>query len=139
MVGRESQLLRLRVARRNWASELVDRTVVPWTKPGALVTTDEWAGYRPLVRAGRRHAAVSHNRGEHARDDDGDGVREVHCNTLEGIWAGLRNVLRPFRGVSKAYLEQYVKVFQWAYNTKRITGEFIRAMLFKKKSTKRGT
>ena len=30
-----------------------------------------------------------------ARDDDGDGIREVHCNTLEGLWTGLRNFLRP--------------------------------------------
>jgi hypothetical protein len=35
---------------------------------------------------------------EWARDDNGDGVREVHCNTLEG----LRNFLRPFRGVNKS-------------------------------------
>jgi len=36
-----------------------------------------------------------------ARDDDGDGIREVHVNTIEGLWTGLRNFLRPFRGVSK--------------------------------------
>jgi len=52
-----------------------------------------------LPKEGRRHAAVSHVRYEWARDDDGDGVREVHCNTLEGLWTGLRNFLRPFSGV----------------------------------------
>jgi transposase len=46
-----------------------------------------------------------------ARDEDGDGVNEVHCNTLEGIWTGLRNYLRKFRGVNKTYLAQYVAVF----------------------------
>ena len=27
----------------------------------------------------------------------------VHCNTMGGEWTGLRNFLRPFRGVSKWY------------------------------------
>ncbi|MBX6316079.1 MAG: hypothetical protein IRY99_24675 [Isosphaeraceae bacterium] len=45
------------------------------------------------------------------RDDDSDGVREVHVNTLEGLWTGLRNFLRPFRGVNKGYLYQYVAMF----------------------------
>jgi hypothetical protein len=72
---------------------------------------------------------VDQNRGEFARDDDGDGVREVHCNTLEGIWTGLRNFLRPFRGVNKAYLEQYIIIFEWAYNLKTVTDEFLRVLL----------
>jgi hypothetical protein len=40
-----------------------------------------------------------------ARDDDGDGegIREVHINTSEGFWVGLRNFLRPFRGVNKVF------------------------------------
>jgi len=92
--------------------ELIDATVLPATGPGAMVYTDEWNGYKPLARCGRRHATVNHNRGEFARDDDGDGVRKVHCSTLEGIWTGLRNFLRPFRDVNKVYLEQYVIMFQ---------------------------
>ena len=63
-----------------------------------------------------------------ARDDD-DGVREVHDNTLEGLWTGLRNYLRPFRGVNKEYLHQYVAIFEWSYNVKRATPEFLRAIL----------
>jgi hypothetical protein len=34
---------------------------------------------------GRRHATVCHTAGEWARDDDGDGIREVHDNTLAWI------------------------------------------------------
>jgi transposase len=104
VVGRECGRLALRVGRRNWAAELVHQTVVPRTRPGATAYTDEWSGYKPLRAAGRGHAAVRHNAGEWARDDDGDGVREVHGNTPEGLWTGLRNFLRPFRGVSKKYL-----------------------------------
>jgi hypothetical protein len=53
---------------------------------------------------GRSRAAVSDLAGEWARDDDGDGIREVHVNKLEGLWTGFRNFLRLFRGVNKVYL-----------------------------------
>ena len=99
------------------------------TWPMVDVNTDEWQGYNGLPSMGRRRATVCHADHEWARDDDGDGVREVHCNTLEGLWTGLRNFLRPFRGVHKKYLHQYVAMFQWSYNVKRATPQFIRAML----------
>ena len=41
----------------------------------------------------------------------------------------MRNFLRPFRGVNKIYLYQYVVIFQWRYNLKEVTGRFIRALL----------
>ena len=44
----------------------------------------------------RGHATVKHSKKEWARDD-GDGIREVHSNTIEGTWTGLKNFLRPFR------------------------------------------
>jgi transposase len=74
-------------------------------------------------------ATACHAEREWARDDDGDGVREVHCKTLEGLWTGLRNFLRPFRDVSKKYLDQYVAIFEWGYNVKQASLEFLRALL----------
>lgn len=101
------------------------------TEAGAVVYTDEWGGYNGLPQVGRGHATVCHTPGERewARDGDGDGVREVHDNTLEGLWAGLRTFLRPFRGVSKWRLGQYVAVFQWVHNLKVATAENLRRML----------
>jgi hypothetical protein len=55
--------------------------------------------------------------------------REVHCNTMEGTWTGLRNFLRAFRGVHKKYLAQYVAVFEWAHNLKRVTDDFLRLIM----------
>ncbi len=49
-----------------------------------------------------------------------DGVREVHVNTIEGFWQGLRNFLRRFRGVSKWTLSNYVALYQFTYNARRI-------------------
>lgn len=101
------------------------------TADGAMVYTDEWNGYNKLSEQRRGHATVSHTPGqrEWARDDDGDGIREVHDNTLEGLWAALRTFLRPFRGVSKHYLSQYVAVFQWAYNLKEAIPATVRILL----------
>jgi len=92
------------------------------------VNTDEWGAYNHLAEADRKHATVCHHDKEWARDDDGDGVREVHCNTIEGIWTGLRNFLRPFRGVSKHYLAAYIAVFEWAHNVKVVTVGVVQAM-----------
>ncbi len=128
MVGRESGQVRLTVAAHS-DGETLRGVVGEATRPGATVNTDEWGGYTGLTAMGRGHATVCHKAGEWARDDDGDGVREVHDNTLEGLWTGLRNFLRPFRGVSKKYLHQYVAMFEWGYNVKRATASFLRALL----------
>ena len=60
-----------------------------------------------------------------ARDDDRDGIREVHTNTTEGMWTGLRNFLRPFRGVSKWFLSGYVAIHEFHVNLKAISLDFI--------------
>ncbi len=99
------------------------------TWPMVAVNTDEWQGYDGLPWMGRFRSTVCHAEREWARDDDGDGIREVHVNTLEGLWTGMRNFLRTFRGVSKKYLYQYVAMFEWGYNVKRATPVFLWAIL----------
>jgi hypothetical protein len=41
----------------------------------------------------------------------------------------VRNFLRPFRGVSKWFLAQYVALFQWSYNLKSVLDEFLRVLV----------
>ena len=135
MVGRESGTLRLTVTERS-DGETLQRVVRRATWPMVAVNTDEWQGYNGLPGTGRLRSTVCHAEREWARDDDGDGIREVHCNTLEGIRTGLRNFLRPFRGVNKVYLEQYVIIFEWCHNLKRCTDEFLRVLLGCKGSIK---
>jgi len=48
---------------------------------------------------------------------------------MEGIWTGLRNFLRPFRGVSKWYMSQYVAIFEWGHNIKEFIDVFLGNML----------
>ena len=63
------------------------------------------------------------------RDDDSDGVREVHSNRIEGFWLGLRNYLRPFRGVSKWCLDSYLAFYQGMHNYRRDVLGFLRKLL----------
>ncbi len=133
VVGRDSGKLRLEVVHRSGRAQLEPR-VLACTVAGTTVYTDEWKAYDRLAECDRPHSTVCHDPRreggpEFARDDDGDGVREVHCNTLEGTWTGLRNFLRKFRGVSKIYLGQYIAIFEWICNIKAVTQEFIRTML----------
>jgi hypothetical protein len=59
------------------------------------------------------------------RNDDGDGVREVHCTTGEGTGAGLRTFLRPFRGVHQAYLHYDGATYAALVNAKRVSPALI--------------
>lgn len=120
--------MHLSVARRSTRADLEPR-VLAHTRPGGTVHTDEWGAYNHLAESNREHATVNHGQREWARDEDGDGVREVHCNTMEGCWTGLRNFLRTFRGVSKKYLQQYAAIHEWAFRLKAATAPFLRTLL----------
>jgi transposase len=124
-VGRETGQVRLRVV-RNTQGQTLRAHVQQFTKEGTHVYTDEYDGYNHLERP---RATVTHGQGEWARDDDGDGIREVHTNTCEGLWAGLRTFLRPFRGVHKRFLSGYVAMHEFRVNLKRISVTFIAALV----------
>src|SRR5262245_38141510 len=90
-----------------------------------ILYTDGLASY---VGALAEHHTVNHSIHEWARDDDGDGIREVHCNTCEGAGAALRTALRVFRGVHQDNLHLYVVTFETMTNAKRITPSVVRRM-----------
>jgi transposase-like protein len=99
--------------------------VEQFTLPTTHVHTDEWRGYQALDRP---HSTVCHAH-EWARDDDGDGIREVHINTVEGMWTLVRNFMRLFRGVHKKYLPGYLAICEFHINLKRITPAFVAALV----------
>ena len=112
VVGRESEQVRLTVVEHSDSATL-QAVVRRATWPMATVHPEEWPGYNCLPTMGRDHATVCHAAGEWTRDDDGDGIRGVHTKTLEGLWTGLRNFLRPFRGVHKEDLYPDAAIFEW--------------------------
>lgn len=116
-MSRETKKVHLRVVRDSSATSLMP-AVEEETKPGTHVMTDEWRSYSQVSKIERSHSTVCHGQREWARDDDGDGINEVHTNSIEGFWTALRNFLRPFRGVSKKYLQGYISVVEWCWNRK---------------------
>ena len=128
MWGRESKQIRLEVclgARINQIQPLINAR----TQKGCLVNTDQSGAYNRVSSNQRKHKTVNHGIGEFARDEDGDGFYEVHCNSCEGLWTGVRNFLRKFRGVSKKYLAQYIAIFENNFNRKNHVHNLCRAML----------
>jgi transposase-like protein len=79
----------------NLLANVKQKTIEPLIKdtimPGTLVYTDEYRIYARLDVWGYDHKSVNHGRGEYARDEDGDGLCEVHVNTMEGFWSLLRS------------------------------------------------
>jgi transposase-like protein len=124
-MGRQSRQVRMRVVQNTKGSTLCP-FVEKFTKANATLYTDEYDSYNRLKRI--RHT-VCHSQNEWARDDDGDGIREVHVNSNEGGWTGLRNFLRPFRGVHKKYLPGYVAIHEFAVNQKCVSPEFIASIV----------
>lgn len=92
---------------------------------GTILYTDAWqrdhGSHTP-------HATVCHGAREWARDDDGDGVREVHGHTCEGAGAALRTSLRAFRGVHQQSLHLDVATDEAMVKTQRVTPYLIRRM-----------
>ncbi|MEZ4526660.1 MAG: transposase, partial [Desulfobacterales bacterium] len=68
---------------------------------------------------GYEHRSVNHGNSEYARDEDGDGFREVHVNTMEGFWSLLRTWLRPHRGISQDKLPLHLGFFEFIHNTRK--------------------
>lgn len=124
-VGRDSGHVRLRVVEDTKQTTLRAH-VEQFTSQGTHVYTDEYDSYNTVDRP---RSMVAHGCKEWARDDDGDGIREVHTNTTEGMWSGLRTFLRVFRGVSKHFLRGYVAIHEFRINLKRVTVAFISSLV----------
>ena len=117
MIARGGQCF-LRLCGNVWQT-----TIQPWItkviQQGSAVKTDEYSIYACLPAWGCVHVTVNHSEGEYARDADGDGVNEVHVNTMEGLWSLLRSWLRPHRGISQHYLPLYIGFFQAIHNIRQ--------------------
>ena len=84
-----------------------------------VINTDEYSIYNKVAQWGYTHKTVCHSDGEYARDDDGDGINEVHVNTQEGIWSVLRSWIRPHRGIAMKNLPTYIGFFEFVFNTRK--------------------
>jgi hypothetical protein len=82
-----------------------------------------------LMYGGYTHKSVNHGRGEYARDEDGDGLCEVHVNTMEGFWSLLRSWLRPHRGISQEKLPLHLGFFEFVHNARKRGKALLHALI----------
>lgn len=118
---------------RIWMLDNVQRrTIEPiiekFVKAGSKVYTDEYNIYDWLSKT-YEHQRVNHSQGEFARDDDGDGIKEVHVNTMEGFWSLLRPWLRPHRGISQERLPFYLGFFEFLHNVRKRGNQALAALI----------
>lgn len=125
MIGRQTRQVRIRVM-KNTQGKTLCPFVEKFTVEKATLYTDEYDSYNRIKRS---RSTVCHSKNEWARDDDGDGIREVHINSNEGCWTGLRNFLRTFRGVHKKYLAGYVAIHEFSVNHKAVSPAFVSAIV----------
>ena len=86
-------------------------------KVGAQFFTDEYNIYH-FTKVDYDPRTVNHGAGEYARRDP-DGTC-VHCNTMEGMWSGLRNFLDRFKGISQRFLHLRVARYEFLHNYKHL-------------------
>lgn len=84
--------------------------------PKSRVITDEWGGYKQLIKYGYTHDSVNHKKKEFVRGD-------VYTQNIENVWSHLkRGIYGVYRIVSKKYLQAYVDEYTWRYNNRKYTG-----------------
>jgi hypothetical protein len=103
---------------------LIERTIAK----GTLIHTDEYDIDSRLVEWGY-DKTVCHCAGEYARDDDGDGFREVHVNTMEGFWSLRRSWLRPHRGIPQESLPLCLGFFEFVHKNRVRGNRFLGALI----------
>jgi transposase-like protein len=77
----------------------------------ATIYTDDFKAYSSVKKKGFKHKTVNHSLKEYARGD-------VHTNTIEGAFQGLRHFLDTFKGVCKRNLHLYVALYENRYNNR---------------------
>jgi transposase-like protein len=78
---------------------------------GALVVTDQHAGYVGIASHGYHHVSINHSVGEYVRE-------MAHTNGIESFWALLkRGHYGIFHYMSAKHLHRYVNEFAFRHNT----------------------
>lgn len=86
---------------------------------GSEIQSDEWFAYRGLNKQGFTHQTVEHGAGQYA-------CNGVHVNGIEGYWSILKKGIKSTHiHVSKDYLINYAKEFEYRYNSRSNPNQMI--------------
>ena len=92
---------------------LIDRHVAP----GTTIYTDEWWGYRLVIKSGYNYHRVHHRSKTFAYGD-------AHVNSVENFWAPLKLSIRGTHvHVSRQHLAKYLGEFAFRYNHRDVADQ----------------
>ncbi len=101
--------IRLRVIAKR-RGEPLSGAVRENVNPDAILLTDDWYSYRPLVREYAGHRVINHSAGVYVEGD-------LHTNTIEGFFGNLKTGMRgTYKQVSRKWLQSYLDEYAWRYN-----------------------
>ena len=89
------KLFLLPVEERN--IENINEIIKKYVKKGTTIYADCWKGYNDLKNIGYKHKTVNHKK--HFKDPE----TNVHTNTIEGTWNGLKQSMPPRNRNKKKY------------------------------------
>lgn len=94
----------------------------------STLSTDNWAGYKPVGREFRAHGWVDHKSGEYAKTKTfmrmswQVSTQHWHSNTAENFFSIFkRGVVGTYHHLSEAHLHRYTAEFDFRYNTREMT------------------
>lgn len=125
VLHRRSSQVRVFFLPPRWTSADIISCLREAVAPGTRVYTDGYHPYRPVGRAGFRHAYVNHHKGEFIR-----GV--VHTNTTEGFFGYLKRYLKKTGGIRKSRLPLYVGELVWRYNHRKLRTDEQMGLLYQR-------
>jgi transposase-like protein len=80
---------------------------------GSTISSDEWAAYKQLDKAGYNHGTCDHGNEEWV-----NGIH--HTNSIEGFWSRLKNSIKgTYIHVSPKHLSKYLGEFEYRYNMRK--------------------
>jgi transposase-like protein len=90
--------------------EILSDAVRANVNPDAILYTDDWASYRPLIREYADHRIINHSAGSYVEGD-------IYTNTIEGFFGNLKTGMRgAYKQVSRKWLQSYLDEYAWRYN-----------------------
>ena len=92
------------------SSILLQRMVQETVEEGAMVYTDQNAGYKGLVKKNYGHESVNHSAGEYIKG-------QARTNGVESFWSMLkRGHTGIYHKMSKKHLQRYIDEYAGRYN-----------------------
>jgi hypothetical protein len=92
----------------------VEPIILGAVERNARICSDDCPAYGRLIELGYRHESVNHHTGEYVRGD-------VHTQTLDGLWGGLKNFLAAKGGVRPAHQVRFISEYVWRYNHRSLS------------------